>query len=377
MKITVTLIVLRIARVYKEFIMRGYSSQLSMIACIVLFTVTSGCSSINSGLQAGKLPPSGAFVAENGITFSVQPLDIATLPAKQAPVLDNELYNLIKTSRPMSYRIEAGDVMSIALTDYPNISASTSSLTVDQQGFIQFPLIGRLKASGMSVPQFTAVLQSRLQRYLKYSDPQVRVINYLGSKFFIDGEVAKSGEFPIADAPVTLYGALSMAGGATTTGDSNNIVLNRRGKNYSLGLQSLRQMGLSANQVYIQDGDSIHVNSQSRNKVYVLGEFGRIAPVAIPEQGLSLSHVMGESSGLNPNTANAAKVYIVRDNQQYNYTNIYYVDMQTITGLALANRFEMQANDILYVDPTGLTRWNRVLSALLPSTSAIRSLSDF
>ena len=267
--------------------------------------------------------------------------------------------------------------MSIVLTDYPNISASTSSITVDQQGFIQFPLIGRLKASGMSVPQFTAVLQGRLQRYLKYSDPQVRVINYLGSKFFIDGEVTKSGEFPITDAPVTLYGALSMAGGTTTTGDSNNIVLNRRGKNYNLGLQSLMQMGLSANQIYVQDGDSIHVNSQSRNKVYVLGEFGRIEPVAIPEQGLSLAHVLGESSGLNANTANAAKVYIVRDNSKYNYTNIYYADMQTITGLALANRFEMQANDILYVDPTGLTRWNRVISALLPSTSAIRSISDF
>ena len=357
--------------------MRGYPSQLSTITCLVLFTVISGCSSINSGLQVGNLPPSGAFVAENGITFNVQPLDMSTLPAKQAPVLGNELYNLVKASGPVSYRIEAGDVISIVLTDYQNISASTSSLTVDQQGFIQFPLIGRLKASGMSVPQFTAVLQGRLQRYLKYSDPQVRVINYLGSKFFIDGEVTKSGEFSITDAPVTLYGALSMAGGATATGDSNNIVLNRRGKNYNLGLQSLRQMGLSANQIYIQDRDSIHVNSQSRNKVYVLGEFGRIAPVAIPEQGLSLAHVLGESSGLNASTANAAKVYIVRDNSQYNYTNIYYADMQTITGLALANRFEMQANDILYVDPTGLTRWNRVISALLPSTSAIRSITDF
>ena len=357
--------------------MRGYPSQLSTITCLVLFTVISGCSSINSGLQVGNLPPSGAFVAENGITLNVQPLDMSTLPAKQAPVLDNELYNLVKASGPVSYRIEAGDVISIVLTDYQNISASTSSLTVDQQGFIQFPLIGRLKASGMSVPQFTAVLQGRLQRYLKYSDPQVRVINYLGSKFFIDGEVTKSGEFSITDAPVTLYGALSMAGGATATDDSNNIVLNRRGKNYNLGLQSLRQMGLSANQIYIQDRDSIHVNSQSRNKVYVLGEFGRIAPVAIPEQGLSLAHVLGESSGLNASTANAAKVYIVRDNSQYNYTNIYYADIQTITGLALANRFEMQANDILYVDPTGLTRWNRVISALLPSTSAIRSITDF
>lgn len=357
--------------------MGEYSSQLLTITCLVLFTVISGCSSINSGLQAGKLPYSGAFVAENGITFNVQPLDITTLPAKQVPVLDNELYSLVKASKSIGYRIEAGDVMSIVLTDYPNISVSTSSLTVNQQGFIQFPLIGRLKASGLSVPQFTAVLQGRLQRYLKYSDPQVKVINYLGSKFFIDGEVAKSGEFPITDAPVTLYSALSMAGGTTTTGDSNNIVLNRRGKNYSLGLQSLRQMGLSANQIYVQDGDSIHVNSQSRNKVYVLGEFGRIAPVAIPEQGLSLSHVLGESSGLNNETANAAKVYIVRDNPEYKYTNIYYVDMQNITSLALANRFEMQANDILYVDPTGLTRWNRVISALLPSTSAVRTISGF
>ncbi|MGP4846332.1 hypothetical protein ACTXGQ_19580 [Marinobacter sp. 1Y8] len=35
----------------------------------------------------------------------------------------------------------------------------------------------------------------------------------------------------------------------------------------------------------------------------------------------------------------------------------------------------MQANDILYVDPTGLARWNRVISAILPSTSAINVIS--
>jgi polysaccharide export outer membrane protein len=50
--------------------------------------------------------------------------------------------------------------------------------------------------------------------------------------------------------------------------------------------------------------------------------------------------------------------------------------MQNLTSFALANRFEMQPNDILYVDPTGLTRWNRVISSILPSTSAIRSFSN-
>jgi polysaccharide export outer membrane protein len=287
----------------------------------------------------------------------------------------SDLARLIRTSTRIDYRIAQGDILNIILVDYPNINASTSSLTVDQQGFVQIPLIGRIKASGMSVPQFTANLRGQLQRYLKYSDPQVKVIDYRGNTFIIDGEVTKAGEFNITDAPVSLYSAISMAGGVTATGDSNNIVLNRRGTSYTINLQSLRQMGSSANQIYVQDGDSIHVNTQDINKVYVLGEFGRVAPVPILEQGLSLAQVLGESAGLNSNTANAAKVYIVRDNPGYPRTNIYYVDMQTITSFPLANRFEMRPNDIVYVDPTGLTRWNRVLSAILPSTSAVNLIS--
>lgn len=360
--------------VYKYFISVQKRSLITSVSCLFLTVLLTSCT-INSGLQSGKIPESGVFTAENGLQFYVQPLSLANLPPKEAIILNQDLSYLVKTSGRVSYGIAKGDILNIILTNYPDINASTSSLTVDQQGFIQFPLIGRIKASGLSVPQFTATLQSKLQRYLKYSDPQVKIINYRGSKFFVDGEVKQSGEFAIADVPISVYGAISMAGGTTEAGDSNHIVLNRQGKSYKLGTQSLNQMGLSANQIYLQDGDAIHVNSQSRNKVYVLGEFGKIEPVAIPEQGLSLAHVLGESNGLNSNTANAAKVYIVRDNPKYQYTNIYYVDMQSITSLALASRFDMQANDILYVDPTGLARWNRIISAILPSTSAINVIS--
>ncbi len=348
------------------------------VAFTFMIGLTSGCTTINSGLQVGDLPPTGAFTANNGIQFNVQPLSLATLPPKQMNVRPtSDLSRLIKTSNRVDYRISQGDVLSIILVGYPDITAAgASGYPVDQQGFVQYPLIGRIKASGMSVPQFTANLSGQLKRYLKYADPQVKIADYRGNKFFIDGEVTKPGEFSIADAPVSLYSAISMAGGATEMGDSNNIVLNRNGVSYNLGLQSLRQMGSSANQIYLQDGDSIHVNSQSRNKVYVLGEFGKVEPVPILEQGLSLAQVLGESQGLNSFTANAAKIYVVRDTPGNPYTNIYYVDMQSITSFPLANRFEMRSNDIVYVDPTGLTRWNRVLSSLLPSSSAIRSLAD-
>lgn len=354
----------------------GQSSKRLGATSLLLISLLSGCATINSGLQAGDLPPVGSFVAENGLQFNVQPLSLGTLPAPQVTLPTNDIYQLIASSTKKEYRIAQGDVLSIVLVGYPDMNkASETGYPVDQQGYVQFPLIGRIKASGMSVPTFTATLQNRLQRYLKYSDPQVQIINYRGNKFFIDGAVNKSGEFAINDAPVSLYSALSMAGGTDATGDSNSIVLNRNGRNYNLSLQALRQIGSSANQIYLQDGDSIHVNSQDRNRVYVLGEFGQVEPVPILEQGLSLAQVLGESQGLNSFTANAAKIYVVRDNVGYAATNIYYVDMQSLTSFPLANRFEMQPNDIVYVDPTGLTRWNRVLSALLPSTSAINTLS--
>lgn len=365
--------------------MRLYIMQPSLkflgASSLLLLSLLSGCATttLNSGLQAGDLPPVGNFTAENGLQFTIQPLNLATLPPPSTPKINNDIYNLIQSSTPSQYSITEGDVLNIIISGYTDVAAGVSGdsgHSVDQQGYIQFPLIGRIRAAGLSVPQFTQKLQTQLERYLKFPDPQVSIVEYRGNRFFIDGEVAKPGEYPIADAPVSLYSALSAAGGATGLGDSNSIVLNRQGRNYNLGLQELREIGASGNQIYIQDGDSIHVNSQARNKVYVLGEFGQVAPVPILEQGLSLAQVLGESQGLNSFTADAAKIYVVRDNPGYQRTYIYYVDMQNLTSFALANRFEMQPNDILYVDPTGLTRWNRVISALLPSTSAIRRVSS-
>ena len=371
-------------------------SMLASATLAVIIGLTSGCSTINAGMQSGDLPPQGAFIAENGMQFNIQPLSLANLPPAPLYSLSRSgsgmknarVRELLNGSRGFAdYRISTSDVLSINLIEYPNITPSNNNnnasasnpyaagYPVDQQGYIQFPLVGRVKASGLTVSQFTNSLRIKLQRYLKYPDPQVKVVNFRGSKFFIDGAVKQPGEFNMADAPISLYGAISMAGGATTEGDSNSVVLNRRGVKYELGLRDLQDMGISASQIYLQDGDSIHINRLDRNQVYVLGEFGQVKPLEIPDHGITLAQVIGQSKGLDPNTSNAAKVYIVRDHGAASYTDIYYVDLQTVTNLALANRFEMYPNDIVYVDPTGLTRWNRFINSILPSSNAITQLA--
>lgn len=372
-------------------------SLLTSTTLAVIMGLTSGCSTINAGLQSGDLPPQGSFIATNGMQFNIQPLSLATLPPAPAYSLTHSstgmknarVRELLNASPGAAdYRISSSDVLSINLIEYPNITPPNSSTDasapnpyaagypVNQRGYIQFPLVGQIKASGLTVGQFTANLRSQLQRYLKYPDPQVKVVNFRGSKFFIDGAVKQPGEFNIADAPVSLYGAISMAGGASEEGDTNSVVLTRKGVQYELGLRDLQQMGISGSQIYLQDGDAIHVNRKDRNQVYVLGEFGEIKPLEIPDQGLSLTQVIGLSKGLNVNSADAAKIYIVRDHGTTSYTDIYQANLQSVTNLALANRFEMYPGDIVYVDPTGLTRWSRFLNTILPSANAIDDFSN-
>lgn len=359
-------------------------SLLTSTTLAVIMGLTSGCSTINAGLQSGDLPPQGAFIAANGMQFNIQPLSLATLPPAPAYSLTHSstsmknarVRELLISSNSVQYRLAEGDILSITLGDYPQIPKSELGYPIDQQGYIQFPLVGRVKASGLSVPQFTNQLRSQLQKYLKYPDPQVQVLKYRSNNFFVDGAVNQSGEFSIDDRPVSLYSAISMAGGVADSGDSNNIILTRNGTKYALGLSDLREMGVSANQIYLKDGDSIHVNSRDRNKVYVLGEFGTIKPVEIPEQGLSLTQLLGEVQGLDALTADAAKLYIVRDHGAASYTDIYHANLQSVTNLALANRFEMYPGDIVYVDPTGLTRWNRFLNTILPSANTIDDFAN-
>lgn len=353
---------------------------LTSAALAVTLGLTSGCASINPGLQSGDLPPQGNFIAENGMQFNIQPLSLASLPASPAyskvrnttsGMKNARVRELLGAPRNAEYRLAKGDILTISLGDYPQIPKSEVGYPIDQQGYIQFPLVGRVKANGLSVPQFTNQLRSQLQRYLKYPDPQVQVLKYRSNNFFIDGAVKQSGEFSMDDRPVSLYGAISMAGGVMPEGDSNSVTLTRNGTTYELGLNDLKNMGISANQIYLRDGDAVHVNSRDRNKVYVLGEFGSIKPVEIPDQGLSLTQVLGEVEGLDARTADAAKLYVIRDHGNASYTDIYHANMQSVTNLALANRFEMQPNDIVYVDPTGLTRWSRFIGAILPSAYAL------
>jgi len=56
--------------------------------------------------------------------------------------------------------------------------------------------------------------------------------------------------------------------------------------------------------------------------------------------------------------------------------NVYQLHAKNITAMVLAEQFELQPHDIVYVTSAPLARWNRVISLLLPSVSTVDNLND-
>lgn len=344
-----------------------------------------GCA-ITSGLQTYDLPTEGVFQTEAGTQVNVIKLTqnnlFALQPAQNNPQHIAQLFN----NKHKNYTLSAGDILSIYLWAYPEITppnnnisnelaAQSNGYQIDSNGYIQFPVIGRYKAAGKSLAQVNQELRNQLGRYLKTPDVVVRVLSYQGKRFSVQGNVVKGGQFYLSDQPVSVYTALGMAGGVNSQfGDNASMTLVRNGQTYILNSVELEKSGYSLHQLLIQPNDTLYVNSRENQKVYVMGESGKNQSLPLREQGMSLSDVIGESLGLNPLSASRSKIYVVRSNSNHNMTEIYHVDLTSIADFGLANQFKMQRNDIVYVDASGLARWQRVVNQIIPFSNALYNL---
>ena len=95
---------------------------------------------------------------------------------------------------------------------------------VDKNGFIDFPIIGKLKLSGLTRTEVLILLKEKISVYIKDPIITFRITNF---KVSIQGEVTLPGTYPIVSERVTLIEALSMARDLTIYGKRDNILIIR------------------------------------------------------------------------------------------------------------------------------------------------------
>ena len=113
-------------------------------------------------------------------------------------------------------------------------------------------------------------------------------------------------------------------------------------------------------------------NSQ---KIYLLGEVLRPAKINITDVPISLSDAIGNVKGINNSTAAGSEVFIIR-NSGVNNHRIFRADLSTPSGFIDASKFFLEDNDIVYVNASRTTRWNRVISQFFPFSSFLNSVDN-
>lgn len=98
------------------------------------------------------------------------------------------------------------------------------SYLVDATGTIDFPILGKLKVSGLSRSEATQLLETKIAKYIKNPIINLRLTNF---KISVQGEVTLPGVYPVSSNRITLIEALSMAKDLTIYGRRDNILIIR------------------------------------------------------------------------------------------------------------------------------------------------------
>lgn len=98
------------------------------------------------------------------------------------------------------------------------------SYLVDQDGMIDFPVIGKIKIEGLSPDELRVLLRQKLSDYLKDPIINIRLINFTVT---ILGQVGRPGTYPVNGEQISILEALGMAGDLTLRAKRDNILVMR------------------------------------------------------------------------------------------------------------------------------------------------------
>ncbi len=124
-----------------------------------------------------------------------------------------------------NYKIGIGDILDIVTWKEPDFSRENIVVRLD--GKISFPLLDDITAAGLTPLQLKQQISGLLKQYVDTPSVTVSVRAPVSQRFYVLGEVARTGEYPI-QKELTIIQAFAMAGGFTEWATKKEIILIRK-----------------------------------------------------------------------------------------------------------------------------------------------------
>jgi polysaccharide biosynthesis/export protein len=225
-------------------------------------------------------------MAIRNIQIAVVAMLIATIGAAGLVAFDQTQQK--ELAQPTDYLVGPQDILMINVFEQEDMGGK---YPVDADGTFTFPLIGRVKAGGLSLRQLEGELRRMLRDGKIFKDPQlsVAVEQYRSQRIFIVGEIRNPGPYPLT-GDMSLIEAIARAGSSLPTASGEALIV-RAGSAGATGptiptgdksevetvdLKAL-QSGELVQNVVLKDGDTIFV--PRAESVYVFGQVKSAYPI--------------------------------------------------------------------------------------------------
>jgi polysaccharide biosynthesis/export protein len=121
------------------------------------------------------------------------------------------------------YTLDSGDRLRVTVFDQEGL---TNTYTVDQAGYISFPLIGQVTARGRTMQQLSGEIAQKLrQGYVRDPDVTIDVDRY--RSIYIMGEVGQPGQYSYVPG-MTIQNAVAVAGGFSSRANQGSVDVTRK-----------------------------------------------------------------------------------------------------------------------------------------------------
>jgi polysaccharide biosynthesis/export protein len=248
------------------------------------------------------------------VTYCSQAQTATPSPAEVTRVAADKVDKADDATR--EYELGADDQLSVWVTDAPDISAK--SVTVDLDGKINLPLIGRVRAAGLTMQQLEAELRERLREYFVHPEVVVSVVEYRSQPVSVIGAVNQPGVHQLRGHK-RLIEVLSLAGGIRTDA-GYTVKITRRLESGPIELPDAKADATgqySVAEVYVKEIMSA-TNPQSNilirpndvisvpraEMVYVIGTVMKSGGFVLTEQaGMTVLQALSLAGGLGPQAA--------------------------------------------------------------------------
>lgn len=271
--------------------------------------------------------------------------------------------------------VREGDVLGIVLY-HPYRQDLTSFVThISQQGgfkivqgAIQLPDLGFVELEHLTLGEAREKIEQLyqpqapgLEVFLSYKSKTAQKVQLLG---------LVSSSSILIDEKTRLFDVLAMAKIAPEANLFKSYVV-RDEKMLPVDLSRLIHKADMSQNIVMKDGDKIYIAEPSASTVMMLGELGQKGLIQLPCGSLSLREAIAKAGGI-PFTGDKAYIQVIRGS--ITKPKIYTLHWKQILELP-SESILLMPGDIVYVAATPITEWNRFVSQLFPSFTALDWMS--